>query len=335
MESYGCCAQPRFGPGAAEDETLYEQGRIRHITPYTNKTPGYPHNNDGLTMFESNGTSYCFNTGAWQIDNITIPMDVDPQYHLFVHDWGLWGRNADSVPDPTKLVMVNEWSFYWLISQEWPGAAPPLLELLTNVRRGFVNTGPVFRFRFAISVGNFPCGYPRHADDTRPEDDDAQAVGALELSAHLLLEPFSYPVKVPLFATDLRGQEYTVRMLDHTRAHLHHASELASTGRLKDVPQPLYVDEEGLDVVLGWVVIPEVGRQIHDTFHTIQGAIDGVEIGDIAIDLVPCPIPVVLSVHLPRFRLVVEGAHLVAPGEVLQHRPADPSGGTNDSYFHN
>ncbi len=124
-----------LGQVRPEDESLYEQGRIRHVTPYTNKTnpvfrcpsdqgrrPGYPHNNDGLTMFESSGTSYCFNSGAWQIDNITIPMEVDPLYHLFVHDWGLWGRHADDVPDPTKLVMVNEWSFYWLISQEWPGA---------------------------------------------------------------------------------------------------------------------------------------------------------------------------------------------------------------------
>ncbi len=117
-----------------EDEDLYRRGKIRHITPYTNesdevfeccadhgKRPGYPHFNDGLSMYDASGTSYSFNGGAWQIDNITIPMPNTLAYPLDFHDWGLWGRNIDNMPDPSKMVLIGEWSFYWLISQEWPG----------------------------------------------------------------------------------------------------------------------------------------------------------------------------------------------------------------------
>ncbi len=118
-----------------EDEALYEAGRIRQFTHYVNETdsvfeccadhgqrPGYPHGPRPGSLFDQTGTSYTFNTGAWQIDAGTIPMPIDPPYHLVHHDWGLWGRHIDNMPDPTRLVMINEWSFYWLISQDWPGA---------------------------------------------------------------------------------------------------------------------------------------------------------------------------------------------------------------------
>ena len=124
-----------------EDEALYGQGRIRQLTTYANEDgdvfrcpsdkgrhpeyyiwPQTQGRAPGGTLYEDSGTSYGFNTGAWQIDNITIPMEIDLPYDLFVHDWGLWGRSLDSIPDPTKLVMINEWPFYWLIRQEWPEA---------------------------------------------------------------------------------------------------------------------------------------------------------------------------------------------------------------------
>ena len=58
------------------------------------------------------------------------------------------------------------------------------------------------------------------------------------------------------------------------------------------------------------------------------------EVGDVAVDLLPFPVPVEAPVHLPGLGAEVEGAHLVAAGEVLQHCPAHPSGSADYGYFH-
>ena len=155
------------------------------------------------------------------------------------------------------------------------------------------------------------------------------------LAASFLLESLRYPVQASFLAADLRGQKNTLRMLHDARTHVHHPSEFASTGRLQDVPHPLKVDEKGFYIVLGRVLIPEVDGQIDDTIHAFQGAVDGVEVGYIRVDLFPLPVPIELPVHVPRFGIVVEGAYLVATGEIFQHRPADPPGGSNDCHFHN
>ena len=111
-----------------------DPGEEKLLTPYTNKnshvfrcpsdagpSPGYPHPTFpwGSTMYEWTDTSYGFNTGAWRLSP-QIPQEVPPAFNLAVHDWGCWGRTLESVPDPSKLVLVDEWSFYWLVAQEWP-----------------------------------------------------------------------------------------------------------------------------------------------------------------------------------------------------------------------
>ena len=144
------------------------------------------------------------------------------------------------------------------------------------------------------------------------------------LAASFLLESLRYPVQASFLAADLRGQKNTLRMLHDARTHVHHPSELASTGRLQDVPHPLKVDEKGFCIVLGRVLIPEVDGQIDDTIHAFQGAVDGVEVGDIRVDIFLLPVPIELPVHVPRFRVVVEGSHWVATGEVFQYSLVDP-----------
>ena len=71
-----------------------------------------------------------------------------------------------------------------------------------------------------------------------------------------------------------------------------------------------------------------------DAVHTFQGPVDGVEVGDVSVELFPLPVAVEAAVRRPSFGAVIEGAHLVAIGEVFQHGPADPPGGTHNGYFH-
>ena len=71
-----------------------------------------------------------------------------------------------------------------------------------------------------------------------------------------------------------------------------------------------------------------------DAVHTFQGFVDGVEVGDVPVVLFSLPVAVESVVRRPSFGTVIEGAHLVATGEVFQHGPANPPGGTHDGYFH-
>ncbi len=81
--------------------------------------PGYPNGPRPGNLFSQTGSSYCFNTGAWTL-NTTIRMRVQPpSLNLLWHNWGCWGRQADNFRSTARQVMLAEWSFYWLISQEW------------------------------------------------------------------------------------------------------------------------------------------------------------------------------------------------------------------------
>jgi hypothetical protein len=87
----------------------------------TGPRAGYPSPDifRGINFFDLFGTSYVFNTGAW-VMSTKIPMQVDPAYRLNFHDWGCWGRAVENFADPSRQVLVSEWSFYWLISEESP-----------------------------------------------------------------------------------------------------------------------------------------------------------------------------------------------------------------------
>ena len=78
----------------------------------------------GKNFYEVTGTSYSYNAGSWHIQTTRpYPMPGPPvlEIPLDLHSWGVWGRHIDNFESPSKQVMVAEWSFYWLVSQEWPG----------------------------------------------------------------------------------------------------------------------------------------------------------------------------------------------------------------------
>ena len=123
-------------------------------------------------------------------------------------------------------------------------------------------------------------------------------------------------------------------MLHDAGAHVHDPPEPVPPGRLEDIPHPLEVDEEGVHVVLVGGLVPEVGGQVDDAVHALEGPVDGVEVGQVPVVPVALPVAVELAVHRPGFGVVIEGAHLVAAGEVLEHGPPGPPGGAHDGHFH-
>ena len=154
------------------------------------------------------------------------------------------------------------------------------------------------------------------------------------LAAYFLLQALGDSVQVALLAAHLRRQENAVRMLHDAGTHLHDPFEFSPPRRLENIPHPLYVDEKGILIVLDRILITEIGGEIDDALHALQGPVDGVEIGHVTVDLLPLPVAVATAIHLPGGRVVVQRAHLMAAGEVFQHRPANPAGSANDCYFH-
>ena len=115
---------------------------------------------------------------------------------------------------------------------------------------------------------------------------------------------------------------------------MHHSFKLVSSSRLQDIPHSLEVDEKGVHINLGRVLVAEVGGEMDDAIHTFQSPVDGVEVGYVPVEFFSLPFPVESAVRRPSFGAVIEGAHLVATGEAFQHGPADPPSGTHNGHFH-
>lgn len=98
-----------------KNNKAYECPSDRGLWPGSRHEPAFA----GRNFFEHTGTSYSYNTGSWHINTpIPYPMTGQVAIPLVLQSWGVWGRHVDNTVNPSKQVVVAEWSFYWLIQQE-------------------------------------------------------------------------------------------------------------------------------------------------------------------------------------------------------------------------